>query len=280
MSSVDRNSCCKNSILIAIIKNYPKESLIRIAALVSGIVTCFFLAPVLSFGMMAAAGIPLLALPYCSLIRFLRQKKSSCGELLFKQFKSERSISKVQRCQNAILVLEAAHDHNGAFRWDERAHFRKMEKGRQIAFQTISTLGEFNAAINLMITQGNTIEAIYIRVHATPDRLDFGAHSLTAENRSDWESSLKQLKNVKIILSGCSAGQTSSLNPKNIAEHIAEAAPGCEVIAPAENLNRSSFHLGIHGTVKDVAFMQAGPFGMSTPVPTRRFVASAIAHTH
>lgn len=226
-------------------KRKPLKSLAIVAAIVATVALTILLA----ISLPALAPLPIvLAITAMSLVNpgllsFILFQ--DIKESLFAQFKKNHTIDKISN-SDVVLVLEAKHDHNGAFQQDQRKEFREVEKKYAIAYKKVSNIVEIAESIDKVLERNNRIKAIWIRAHGNPQSmsLDKDKH-LTIENVFHLKNLFRQIDpNGYIILDSCSTGGKNRNGDLNIAKKIAQLAPGRTVIASSQDTTSLSLKLG------------------------------------
>lgn len=167
------------------------------------------------------------------------------SEALFNQFKKNHTIDKITN-SDVVLILEAKHDHNGAFQSDQRDLFEKLEKKYAIAHSKVSNLDDIAESINNTLMGNNRIKAIWFRAHGNPTGMCLDKNSyLTTQNVDQLKHHFKQIDpDGYFIFESCSTGGGNPHDRMNIAQKTASLVKGRTAIAPCRDTNSTSLMLG------------------------------------
>lgn len=140
---------------------------------------------------------------------------------------------------DVALVLEAEHDHNGAF--ERNSFFGELEKTYSVAFRKVSHIKDIEDAIKAATFHGNTIKLLWLSAHGSPDHITLGKEAGVI-----WEGNVDALSNclqkldpeANIVLDSCSTGGARNNNLENIAQRIARCAKGRKVWCATDITNR------------------------------------------
>lgn len=216
------------------IKRKPLISMFKLAGIIATIAISIlmpFLLPLASLPIIITLSASYFSLSALLSSLFFQDIKES----LFTQFKKDHSLEKINN-QNMILVLEAKHDHNGAFQEDQRPLFQKLERTYPVAFEIVSSIEDVANCVERARLQNNQIKALWLRAHGNPHEMTLDKDkSLSIDNTWMLEHHFNLLEpEAFIILDSCSTGRK---NPyyMNLAQNIASYARKKTIISSSED---------------------------------------------
>lgn len=226
-------------------KRKPLTTIAKLAVVVAivaiAILLVVYFAPVIPIAATIGIGaIYLLSSAMFSTFLFRDIKNS-----LFASFKKNHALDGIEN-QKVVLVLEAKTDYNGAFQFDQRDIFNKVNKKYSVVFETISDIYDVAAIIDRALENNNNIKAIWFRAHGEPQGMQLDDDNcITMENIYLLKKHFKKI-NPKgyIILDSCSTGGVNDNGENNIAQKIAGLAKGRIVIASSDTTNPFSIQVG------------------------------------
>lgn len=226
-------------------KHKPIRSLLKIAAIVAtvafSVLAAVYLGPFISIPLVIIVTAASLGISLMFSALFFQNIKES----LFTQFKKNHAIDKVAN-SDVVLVLEAKHDHNDSFQWDQRNIFCGVKKKYALAYEKVSNLKDVAKSIERVLMRNNQIKAIWIRGHGNPESIGLDNESeLNMRNVALLTHHFRQIDPKGcIILDACSTAGEKSKGDLNIAQKIALLVEGRKVIAPSQDTTQFSIKVG------------------------------------
>lgn len=181
----------------------------------------------------------------------------------------------IQNDQKVCLVIEATHDHNGAFKSKGP---KKWERKYPVIHIKVSNIQEQQEAIERVASIAK-IQVLWLAGHGNWNNIRLGENEddrITTHNVDLLADAFSKLgPDATIICNSCKTAKISKDYPDapNIASRISEVAPGRTVIAPKVSISHDNLFL--RGGKKPKISMERhklGRFGTGLDILTPNFI--------